>query len=52
MSGAARAKKKPRSIQERINELQARAAAAKKRHDLKETIAQARKELQALGRKK
>ena len=53
MSSPARAKRKPqRSLQDRIAELHARATVVKKRHDLKQTIAQAKQELKALGRKK
>jgi hypothetical protein len=55
MSGAGRARapaKRGRTLQERINELQARAAKEKKRKDLVETIAQARRELQGLKGKK
>ena len=54
MSGAgrARARAKPRTIQERIQELQARADAVKKKTDLKEVIAHARAQLQALSRRK
>jgi hypothetical protein len=52
MSGTARAKKRVPTIQERIAQLTAKAAALKKRSDLKETIAHARKELQALRGKK
>ena len=54
MSGAARVQakaKRGRTLAERIQELQLRAAADKKRKDLKETIAQARRELQGLRKK-
>lgn len=49
--GRARAPGRRKTLQERIQELQARAAADKKKKDLKETIAQARRELQGLRRK-
>lgn len=52
MSGAARARAKHRTLQERLNALQARVAQEKKKHDLRETIAQARRELQNLKGKK
>ena len=54
MSGAARVRapaKRARTLQDRINELTARAAKEKKKKDLVETIAMARRELQGLRKK-
>lgn len=48
MSGAARGKAKRRSLDDRIKELQARAEVIKKKKQLRDTIANAKRDLQSL----
>lgn len=50
MSGAARGRAKPRTLEDRIRELQARVDVQKKKQQLQETIKKAKGDLQSLRR--